>query len=79
MRSGDAWLSTGSRSCREDWPAPGSGQAAAADYYSLNGYRLSAQHRWRFRNGMFLLSRLAWLRTPRVIRLNYNSVLDDPD
>lgn len=26
-----------------------------------------------------LLSWLAWLRTPRVIRINFNSVLDDPD
>lgn len=34
--------------------------SAAADYYSLSGYRLSAGHRWRFRNGMFLLSRFVW-------------------
>ncbi len=35
-------------------------QSAAADYYSLSGYRLALHHRWRFHNGMFLLSRFAW-------------------
>lgn len=35
-------------------------ESAAANFYSLSGFRLSARHRWRFRNGMFLLSRLAW-------------------